>query len=185
MPLDIAEELGRLPTLGLPATGGAGAAASPLGIVSKQGRLLLRLGAATESLDSRYGTLAEQIAAQSERLTRAEDARLDAEASARQAALTTVQMMDALDWVYDRLVSSDLAETAQEVDAARRDCLRRMAGAGISEIPAQDVFDGRLHEGLEAVAAEGIPPYQIVRVVRRGFQIGPDVLRRAAVVTAL
>ncbi len=185
MPSDIAEELARLPALTLPGSDGAAATATPLGIVSKQGRLLLRLGAATEALDSRYGFLAEQIAAQDARLTRAEDARRDAEIRSRQAALTAIQIMDALDWVHDRLLSLDLAEAAQETDAARLDCLRRLAGAGISEIPAQDVFDGRLHEGLETASSQDIPTYHIVRVVRRGFQIGPDILRRAGVVTAL
>lgn len=184
MPLDIAKELASLPALSLP-TSEAGVPASPLGIVSKQGRLLLRLGAATEALDSRYSALADLSAAQETRLASAENARIDAEASARQTALVAIQIMDALDWIYDRLLSLGLAEAAQEVEAARRDCLRRLAGVGISEIPAQDAFDGRLHEGLETAKAEGVSVYHIVRVARRGFQCGPDILRRAGVVTAL
>ena len=72
---------------------------------------------------------------------------------------------------------------------ARRDGLRRLAGVGVSEIPASagTPFDGRLHDAVESrPAPDGSPAkqYEILAVVRPGYQRGTDVLRRASVVTA-
>jgi molecular chaperone GrpE (heat shock protein) len=164
------------------------AAATPLDIVSRQGRLILRLSAAAESLEARYKQLADAVAAREERLSAAEEEALAARQQARRMALEAVRLMDALDWVQEALAAAggEAAPLAREVASAQRDCLGRLAAAGLTPVPAEPgaPTDGRLHEGLEAVETDAVPQYHIVRVLRRGWQMGPDVLRRAGVVTA-
>jgi Molecular chaperone GrpE (heat shock protein) len=163
----------------------AEATPDPLQIVARQGRLILRLSAAAEGLDARYRELSEQQRAVENRVEEArEEARL-ARQQVRKVALEAVHLMDALDWVYEALEHRGDPLAAQ-VASARRDCLRRLAAVGINEIPASSggVMDGRLHEGLESISAPDVPQYHIITVVRPGYQMGADVLRRAEVTTA-
>jgi molecular chaperone GrpE (heat shock protein) len=107
----------------------------------------------------------------------------------RKIALEAIRLMDALDWVQEALTARGAAvkDLSRELASAQRDCLRRLAAAGIEEIPATGRMDGHLHEGLEVVpadAAGGVPKYDIVRVLRRGWKQGAEVLRRAGVATA-
>ena len=184
MGLNIQEELLRLPVLTA-----VGVSYAPpvnfLQIVSRQGRLLMKLSASAESLDRRYENLALQIVEREKDLEEAIQEKKDAQHSARQIALSAIQLMDALDWVHDSLKNLGQETFARDVEAAQRDCLRRLAGVGVTEIFVTGVFDGRFHEGVETVSAPNVPQYHIVRAVRRGFQLGLDILRRADVVTAL
>lgn len=173
------------------ATVGEGAAAltdpvptDPMEIVARHGRLLLRLSAATEGLEARYRELAELRRGDDALLEEAREEARQARQQARRLALESVRLMDALDWVYDAL--SHRGDTlAAQVASARRDCMRHLAAVGITEVPADGRMDGRLHEGLESVAGGSeVPQYHIVSVVRRGYQLGSDVLRRTEVTTA-
>lgn len=187
-PADLRREIDALPELRVAGEGEgvsvpAPAAATPLQVISRQGRLILKLSAAAESLDARYKELSERGRAQEARLEAAEEAARAARSQARQAALEAIRLMDALDWVQTALAGAG-HPLAAEVASAQRDCLRRLAALGLTEVPAEGPMDGRLHEGLEAVETDAVPQYHIVRVLRRGWQMGPDVLRRAGVVTA-
>lgn len=195
---EILREISALPAT-LPevaeAAGGGGADAAPgssapLQVISKQGRLILRLSASLEALEARYKELAEEGKAwRTQAETAAEAARVS-ERRARQTALEAIHLMDALDWVSESVRARGEEKFAEQIAAAQRDCLRRLAAVGVTEIPAPrgSEMDGRLHEGLDAVTATGadsdVPRYHILSLVRRGYQQGPDVLRRAGVITA-
>jgi len=188
---DIQREIAALPTA-LPNSGDVAAeepGAGPLQIVSKQGRLILRLSAAMEGLDSRIKQLAEESKTADARAEATADSLRNCERRARQMALECVHLMDALDWVHEATVVRGDGAMAAQIRSAQRDCLRRLAAVGITEIPAVrgGVMDGRLHEGLEAVPASAenadVPQYHILELVRRGYQSGTDVLRRADVKT--
>jgi len=184
---DLRREIDALPELRVSGEGGDVATppvpVSPLQVISRQGRLILKLSATAESLDARYKELSERQRAQEARLEAAEEEARAAKRQARQAALEAVRLMDALDWVQEALTARGLP-LAGDVASAQRDCLGRLAALGLTEVPANGLMDGRLHEGLEAVETDAVPQYHIVRVLRRGWQMGPDVLRRAGVVTA-
>jgi len=197
MTLDIRREIEALPDLRVTgdednagdaaaADGVAGTEPSALQVVSKQGRLILRLSASTEALDQRYAQLARQLDERDARIEQITEEQRQAGRRVRQAALAAVHLMDALDWVYQSLLQMGQETFARDVEAAQSDCLRRLATAGLAEVPCNGPLDGHLHEGVGMIPAgeAGKPPYHIVRVVRRGFLAGSDVLRRAEVVTA-
>ena len=188
---DIQREIAALPAV-LPNSGDVAAdeaSAGPLQIVSKQGRLILRLSAAMEALDTRIKQLAEESKTADDRAETTADALRSSERRARQMALECVHLMDALDWVHEATAVRGDGALAVQILSAQRDCLRRLAAVGITEIPATrgGVMDGRLHEGLEAVPATAenadVARYHILELVRRGYQCGSDVLRRADVKT--
>ncbi len=208
-PVEIRREIDALPDLTAPlpeGEGGAPGELSPLQVISRQGRLILRLSAAAEGLEARYKELAErlkereaQATADAEGLRRerdaarreAEEARREGRETARQAAeqarrvaLEAVRLLDTLDWAEEAATARGDDAMARDIAAARRDARRRLAAAGVTEVPCEGMADGHLHEGLEAVTTDAVPRYHIVRVLRRGWQMGPDVLRRAGVVTA-
>jgi molecular chaperone GrpE (heat shock protein) len=116
------------------------------------------------------------------------EAKREGQEQTRKIALEAIRLMDVLDWTQAALRTRGeaAADLVPEVASAQRDCLRRLAAVGITEIPCQGMMDGRLHEGLETVpeAEATVPRYHIVRMVRRGWQCGADILRRAGVVTA-
>ncbi len=192
---DIQREILALPpSLPLPfAAGGSEAVKppeSPLQIISKQGRLILRMTAAVEALESRTRELADDAKRQRQQAEDTAEALRLSQQHGRQMALEAIHLMDALDWVAESVAARGEERFAREVVSAQRDCLRRLAAVGVSEIPAARgaVMDGRLHEGLDSVPSEGedaeVPQYHILSLARRGYQSGPDVLRRAGVVTA-
>jgi molecular chaperone GrpE (heat shock protein) len=187
MPLNIQEEIRRLPLLSQTkaTSGNTGEnGVSPLQIVSKQGRLIMRLSASSEALNQRYEELVKQQTERGERMVKLEDACHEAERRAKQVSLTAIQLMDALDWVHEALLQNGQETFARDVEAAQKDCLRRLASVGITEIAATGLFDGSFHEGLDTEASSEGPKYHIVKVIRRGFQNGAEILRRAGVVTA-
>ncbi|GAB4468177.1 MAG: hypothetical protein OHK0029_40420 [Armatimonadaceae bacterium] len=198
---EIQKEIAALPML-IPADGdstsGEGTAAArpeknlatPLEIVSRQGRLLLRLAAATETLEQRYHELEQRYWDLGNRLSERnaqvdviEGARRDAERKTRQMALEAIRLLDTLDWVMMALQTREDG-LEQQVASAQKECLRRLAGVGITEIAAEGLPDGRLHESVDTLSTDEVPQYHIVSVVRRGYQYGPEVLRRAEVITA-
>ena len=185
--MDIQREIAALPALvfepGDDTAETAGGNALPQ-ILSKHGRLILRMSAAVESLDQRYEKLARQLEERDRRIETLTDACQTAEREAEQIAQAAIHLMDALDWVHDALTEKGQNNFSYEVEAARRDCLRRLAAVGVSEVPCVGQMDGRLHDGLDTVADAPVPKYHIVQIVRRGFQRGTQILRRAGVVTA-
>ena len=168
--------------------------ASPLTIVAKQGRLLVRLSATVEALEARTGRfsallatgqeareqLADQVCQlQQERddLRRATDTRI------RQLTTETIAFVDALEWAATALKAQE-SPLAGPMAAMVEDGVRRLTTLGISEIAATGAIDGRLHEGVDTIETEAVPPYHIVTTVRRGWQLGDTVLRRSVVITA-
>lgn len=192
---DIQREIAALPPA-LPDSHGAGGDGSspdtpePLQIVSKQGRLILRLSAAIEALEVRYKELAEAEKARRTQSEALADTLRETERRARQTALEAIHLMDALDWAEGATRAQGNGKLADQIVSAQRDCLRRLAAVGVTEIPAARgaEMDGRLHEGVDAVPASvedaDVPRYHILSLVRRGYQYGTDVLRRAEVITA-
>lgn len=185
---DLQREIAALPALTPPNEAGSGAGddsslTSPLEVVARQGRLIMRLTAAVEAVEGRYRDVAVQMADRDAQIEEQREARREADRRLRQMAGEVIHLMDALDWVHNTLNARE-DSLAREVAAAQRDCLRRLAAVGISEIPTQGQADGRLHEGVDTVETEETPQYHIVSVVRRGFQLGPEILRRAEVITA-
>jgi molecular chaperone GrpE (heat shock protein) len=182
---DIQREIAALPvlTVEIPEETAAVEETTPLQIIAKQGRLILRLSAATEALETRYKEFASRLSERDSQTNEAVTARREAEKRARQIALEIVHLLDALDWAQSALEKQGHG-LAQELASAQRDCLNRLAALGITEIPAKGQMDGRLHEGIDTVETAEVPQYHVVSVVRRGFQWGAEILRRAEVVTA-
>jgi molecular chaperone GrpE (heat shock protein) len=182
---ELQREIAALPNLTVETPDGEAAPeeTTPLQLVAKQGRVILRLSAATEAIERRYKDLTVQLTERDEHIKELSGARREAEKRARQTALEAIHLMDALDWVQGAL-ASQAHPLAKEVAAAQRDCLNRLAALGISEAPNEGLVDGRLHEGVDTVETDAVPRYHIVSVVRRGYQWGADVLRRAEVITA-
>jgi hypothetical protein len=108
---DLRREIDALPELRV---GGEGENAappvpvSPLQVISRQGRLILKLSASAESLDARYKELSERQRTQEARLEAAEEEARAAKRQARQTALEAVRLMDALDWVQEALTARGL-----------------------------------------------------------------------------
>jgi molecular chaperone GrpE (heat shock protein) len=186
---DLQREIAALPTLTLPDTEAKSKAegevsiASPLDIVARQGRLILRLTAATEAIEGRYRDIAAQMTERDAQIEAQMEARKEADRRLRQMAAEVIHLMDALDWVHNTLEARG-DSLVREVASAQRDCLRRLAAVGITEIPTTGMADGRLHEGVDTAETSETSQYHIVSVVRRGFQLGPEILRRAEVITA-
>lgn len=185
MALDIQREIAALPTL---APGGDETVTtpdpSPLQVASRLGKQLLRLSASYQDLNERQQELTGQIKDRDRRLDEAADRERAGERQLRKTAETAVQILDALDFLHETLSKRNDPLTT-ETESARRDCLRRLASVGVAEIPASGVFDGNLHEGVGTVpATDALPPYHIAEVVRRGFQMGTHILRKAEVITA-
>jgi molecular chaperone GrpE (heat shock protein) len=192
-------------------------ATTPLQIVSKQGRLLLRLSAATEAMEARSREMTEELTelrARADQEARNQAAReatalqkeREGERRTRQIALELIRLLDTLDWACQTLGAAngksatggtkrgagneataerDMVQNVVQtgLEGAKRDSLRRLAALGITEIGCDGPPDGRLHESVDTTESATLPPYHIVSVVRRGYQWGSDVLRRAEVIT--
>ena len=155
--------------------------------VSRQGRTVLRLAAAVEGLTGQSAAL-ERWVRDTLTLARArerdlEDALNVSRGETRLVALEAVRVLDALEWACAAARNRKDAEALERFEAARKDCVRRLSAVGIAEIPAEGELDGRLHEGVGTKRSRRVPQYHIASVVRRGWQRGGDVLRRAQVET--
>jgi molecular chaperone GrpE (heat shock protein) len=156
--------------------------------VSRQGRTVLRLAAAVEGLTGQSAAL-ERWVRDTLTLARARERELeDSLAVSRQetrlVALEAIRVLDALEWACAAAKNRKDAEALEQFESARKDCVRRLSAAGITEIPAEGELDGRLHEGIGTKRSRRVPQYHIVNIVRRGWQRGGEVLRRAQVETA-
>jgi molecular chaperone GrpE (heat shock protein) len=156
--------------------------------IARQGRTILRLSAAVENLTGQSQSL-ERWVRDTFTLTRARERELeDALEAARQEtrliALEAVRVLDALEWACDAARARSDDEALMRFEAARLDCVRRLSAAGVTEVPAEGEFDGRLHESLGARKTKSVPQYHILNVTRRGWQRGGEILRRAQVETA-
>ena len=191
---DIQREIAALPPTLSPPLTALGSEAIPgtngsLKVVSKQGRLILRLAAAVEGLEARTRELADEAKTHRKQAEEAAEALRLSERRERLMALEAIHLMDALDWAGEATGARGEDKLAREILSAQRDCLRRLAVLGVTEIGAARgaVMDGRLHEGLDSTPAgddnADVPQYHILSLVRRGYQLGPDVLRLAGVTT--
>ncbi|MBC8141975.1 MAG: nucleotide exchange factor GrpE [Armatimonadetes bacterium] len=164
---------------------GVSASDAPLAIIARQGRLILRLTAAVEGMEAKLRTQ-ENTRSVADWETELAIAREEAGRVLREAALP---LMDALEFAAQTAQEREDGGLAAALSAARRDGLRRLAIFGVSEIPASvgTAFDGRLHEAVETRPipnGSSINRYEIVSVVRPGYQQGTEVLRRTTVITA-
>jgi molecular chaperone GrpE len=66
----------------------------------------------------------------------------------------------------------------------RDNLLEVLRSEGLEEIPVDGAFDPYIHEAVGDVEAKGKDEGTIVEVVRRGYRLGPRVLRPAQVVVA-
>jgi molecular chaperone GrpE (heat shock protein) len=156
--------------------------------IARQGRTVLRLSAAVEGLTGQSQSL-ERWVRDTFTLTRARERELeDALAASRQEtsllALEAIRILDALEWACETAKARKDDEAQALFERARQDCVRRLAAAGVTEIPTEGEFDGRLHEGLGVRKSKKVPQYHILSVSRRGWLRGSEVLRRAQVETA-
>lgn len=199
---DLQREVAALPTLQAPADAADQSTVEPLQVIARQGRLILKLAAAADATEARLRALGEETGAhlqildartEAVRRTLAERERVreelterlrGAEQRLRQTAQTALHLLDALTWAQEAAGARGDESLAQDLESALRDCRRRLAALGITEIPADGPLDGRLHEGVDAVPDEQVPQYHILRLIRPGYQMGADILRRAQVVTA-
>lgn len=184
--MDIQAEIAALPHLVLPATETQTSTdnTQPLQIISRQGRIIMRMGASIENVEQRLLDHQRQLDERDRRIGALEDMEFEARRKARNAALAAIHIMDAQDWVYESLISQGQTAFAAEVQASLKDCLNKLAAAGIVAVPCEGEVDGRIHEVIETVEEEGTPPHHIARVHRRGYLYGTEVLRPAQVATA-
>jgi molecular chaperone GrpE len=111
----------------------------------------------------------------------------DIERARREILSDLLDVVDNLDRAIDAGRKAASPETLlQGVDMVRRQFLAKLEGFGVTPIDSDGAaFDPQLHEAISTVPAAS--PDQdgvVVGVVRRGYRIGEDVLRPAAVAVA-
>jgi molecular chaperone GrpE len=111
----------------------------------------------------------------------------DIERARREILADLLEVVDNLERAIDaaRTASSPDA-LLQGIEMVRRQFLAKLEGFGVTPIDSTNTqFDPQLHEAVSAVpAASPDQDGQIVGVVRRGYRMGQDVLRPAAVAVA-
>jgi molecular chaperone GrpE len=111
----------------------------------------------------------------------------DIERARREILADLLEVVDNLERAIDaaRTASSPDA-LLQGIEMVRRQFLAKLEGFGVTPIDSTNTqFDPQLHEAVSVVpAASPDQDGQIVGVVRRGYRIGQDVLRPAAVAVA-
>ena len=111
----------------------------------------------------------------------------DIERARREILADLLDVVDNLDRAIEAARHAPNAESLlQGVDMVRRQFLGKLEGFGVKPIDSIDTqFDPELHEAISTVpAASADQDGIIVGVVRRGYRIGDDVLRPAAVAVA-
>jgi molecular chaperone GrpE len=111
----------------------------------------------------------------------------DIERARREILADLLDVVDNLDRAIDAARQSPNVDSLlQGVDMVRRQFLGKLEGFGVRPIDSTNAqFDPELHEAVTTVPAAS--PEQdgaIVGIVRRGYRIGDDVLRPAAVAVA-
>jgi molecular chaperone GrpE len=97
-----------------------------------------------------------------------------------------LEVVDNLDRAIDAAGKATPDALLQGVEMVRRQFLGKLEGFGVKPIDTAGAqFDPKLHEAISTVpAASPAEDGTIVGVVRRGYRIGDDVLRPAAVAVA-
>jgi molecular chaperone GrpE len=111
----------------------------------------------------------------------------DIERSRREILADLLDVVDNLDRAIDAAGKGQNAEALlQGVEMVRRQFLGKLDAFGVKPIDSTDArFDPQLHEAVSTVpAASADQDGLVVGVVRRGYRIGEDVLRPAAVAVA-
>jgi molecular chaperone GrpE len=111
----------------------------------------------------------------------------DIERARREILSELLDVVDNLDRAIDAASKASSPDALlQGVEMVRRQFLGKLEGFGVKPIDTSNThFDPRLHEAVSTVPA--MSPDQdgaIVGVVRRGYRIGDEVLRPAAVAVA-
>jgi molecular chaperone GrpE len=111
----------------------------------------------------------------------------DIERARREILADLLEVVDNLDRAIDAARQAPNTDSLlQGVDMVRRQFLGKLEGFGVKPIDSTNAqFDPQLHEAISTVpAASPDQDGTIVGVVRRGYRIGDDVLRPAAVAVA-
>jgi molecular chaperone GrpE len=111
----------------------------------------------------------------------------DIERTRREVLAELLDVGDNLDRAIDAARKTpNLDALLQGVEMVRRQFLAKLEGLGVTPIETANArFDPQLHEAISTVpAASADQDGTIVGVVRRGYRIGDDVLRPAAVAVA-
>ncbi len=195
---EIRQEIDALPgQLGAPRTRDTEPRGAGPQILARQGRLLLRLSAASEAGESRLHSLETSTREALTELTSAvreresavrqlQGAVKEVETRARKTALAAIRLIDTLDLAHQSAQNQGDLSLARELASARRDGAARLAALGMTEIMvnAGEPLDGQRHEGVATTISAEIDRYHVVSVVRSGWQRGGEILRRVEVVTA-
>ena len=112
----------------------------------------------------------------------------DVERARRDVISELLEVLDNLERALDASRQSPSPEALlQGIDMVRRQFLSKLESLGVKPIDADETtrFDPLLHEAITTLpAASPEQDGRIVGVVRRGYRIGEDVLRPAAVAVA-
>jgi molecular chaperone GrpE len=111
----------------------------------------------------------------------------DVERARRDILSELLEVVDNLERALEAAQRSPSADALlQGVEMVRRQFLSKLEGLGVRPIDSTDAqFDPSLHEAVTTVpAASPEDDGKVVGVIRRGYRIGEDVLRPAAVAVA-
>jgi len=111
----------------------------------------------------------------------------DIERTRREILSELIEVVDNLERALEAAKRSPSADALLEgVDMVRRQFLSKLEGLGVKAIESGDGrFDPSLHEAVSTVpAASPDEDGMVVGIIRRGYRIGDDVLRPAAVAVA-
>jgi molecular chaperone GrpE len=111
----------------------------------------------------------------------------DVERARREILADLLEVVDNLDRALEAARTSPSADALlQGVEMVRRQFLSKLEGVGVRAIESDSVrFDPMLHEAITTVpAASEEQDGMVVGVIRKGYRIGEDVLRPAAVAVA-
>jgi len=111
----------------------------------------------------------------------------DIERTRREILSELLEVVDNLERALEAAKRSPSADALLEgVDMVRRQFLSKLEGLGVKPIESGDGrFDPSLHEAVSTVpAASPDEDGMVVGIIRRGYRIGDDVLRPAAVAVA-
>jgi molecular chaperone GrpE len=111
----------------------------------------------------------------------------DIERTRREILSELLEVVDNLERALEAATRSRSADALLEgVEMVRRQFLSKLEGLGVKPIESGDArFDPTLHEAVSTVpAATPDQDGMVVGVIRRGYRIGDDVLRPAAVAVA-
>lgn len=90
----------------------------------------------------------------------------------------------ALEAARGKRTEDDLASLAKGVALVRDQLLLQLANRGAKpfEVAASEPFDTNVHEAVSAIETPGLARDEVAAVARRGFMLGPVLLRPAQVV---